>query len=135
MPRLASIIAALATILCSGCANTAAASAAQGEPTPSHGGTITYVDAARGNDRGPGTKARPLRTVIAAWNRIPQGRTLTHPYTIVLEPGRGGAAETPNYWQLRWGTPRAVVTIRAASPSTATLPAVNMFSVRWLVID
>ncbi|MDQ6817305.1 MAG: hypothetical protein M3018_07850 [Actinomycetota bacterium] len=115
--------------------NSAAGSAARGEPAPSHGATTIYVDPARGNDRGPGTKARPIRTVTAAWTRIPQGQTLRHPYTIVLLPGRWSAAETPNYWQLRWGTARAVVTLRAARPGTATLPAVNMYGVRWLVID
>lgn len=135
MPRLASIVAALAAFLCSGCANTPAASAAQGEPTASHGGSTIYVDARRGNDRGPGTRARPLRTVTAAWNRIPQSHTLRHPYTIVLLPGRWGATETPNYWQLRWGTAAAEVTLRAAVAGTATLPAVNMFGVRWLLID
>jgi hypothetical protein len=137
MPGRASTIAVLAALLCSGCAGTATASpsASPGEPTPSHGGVTIYVDVARGNDHGPGTNARPLRTVTAAWNRIPQSRTLKRPYTIVLEPGRWGATETPNYWQLRWGTQRAEVTLRAASPGTATLPAVNMFDVRWLLID
>ncbi len=135
MPRLASIIAALAMLLCSGCTNASTAAAAQGEPTPSRAGTIIYVDATRGSDRGPGTRARPLRTLTAAWNRVPQSHTLMHPYTIVLEPGHWAPAETPNYWQARWGTPRAEVTIRAASPGTATLPAVNMYRVRWLLID
>ena len=101
----------------------------------SGGGVTIYVDVVHGNDSAPGTQSRPLRTVTAAWNRIPQAHTLRRPYTIVLLPGRWGAAQTPNYWQLKWGSPRAVVTLEAAQPGTATLPAVNMFAVRWLVID
>ena len=48
------------------------------------------VDAKRGRDRNPGTARRPLRTVGAAWERIPQGRTLKRPVRILVRPGRYG---------------------------------------------
>ena len=35
-----------------------------------------WVDAKHGRDSAPGTKARPLRTVDAAWRRVPQGVAL-----------------------------------------------------------
>jgi len=72
--------------------------------------------------------------VTAAWNRIPASRTLGQAYTIVLEPGRWSATQTPNYWQSRWGSASAPVELRAARAGSATLPAVNMFDVRWLRI-
>lgn len=130
------VVAVVAAALSAGCGSTAVASASAGEPASVFGGGVKiYVDAAHGSDAGPGTQSRPLRTVTAAWRRIPQSRTLTRPYTIVLLPGRWSAAQTPNYWQLKWGTAHAVVTLRAARPGTAVLPAVNMFAVHWLVID
>jgi hypothetical protein len=112
-----------------------ASAAVLGEPSPQAGGTTIYVSAVRGSDRAPATRARPLRTVTAAWARVPTSRTLERPYTIVLLPGRWTAAQTPNYWQSRWGTSRAPVILRAERRGSATLPAVNMFDVRWLVVD
>ncbi len=106
-----------------------------GEPGVVAGGVTIYVDAAHGRDSWPGTSARPLQTVTAAWNRIPQSRTLRVPYTIVLRPGRWGRLQTPNYWEQRWGTAAAPVILRAAEPGTAVLPDVNMFDVRWLIVD
>jgi hypothetical protein len=94
-----------------------------------------YVDAAHGHDYWPGTRARPLRTVTAAWNRIPAAQPLRRPYTIVLMPGRWSATQTPNYWELRFGTAAAPIVIRAAHSGTATLPAVNMFKTSWLTVE
>jgi hypothetical protein len=62
-------------------------------------------------------------------------RALERPYTIVLLAGRWTAAQTPNYWESRWGTSRAPVILRAERPGSATLPAANIFDVRWLVVD
>jgi hypothetical protein len=114
----------LAGLLLAGLATPAAATAA----------TTLYVDAGHGRDSAPGSQARPLRTVNAAWNRIPASRTVGQAYTIVLEPGRWSATQTPNYWQSRWGSASAPVELRAARAGSATLPAVNMFDVRWLRI-
>ncbi len=107
----------------------------QGEPSPQSGARTIYVSAVRGSDSATGTRAHPLRTVTAAWARVPMSRVLDRPYTIVLLAGRWTAAQTPNYWQSRWGTSRAPVILRAERRGSATLPAVNMFDVRWLVVD
>lgn len=112
-----------------------AAAAVPGEPSLQPGGRTVYVSSLRGSDSAPGTRARPLRTVTAAWARVPMSRALARPYTIVLLAGRWTAAQTPNYWESRWGTSRAPVILRAERPGSATLPAVNMFDVRWLVVD
>jgi hypothetical protein len=112
-----------------------ARAAAPGEPAPVRGAIVVYVDAGHGRDSGPGTRARPLRTVRTAWNRVPMSRTLRQPYTIVLLPGRWSSTQTPNYWEARWGTQRAPVVLRAEHRGTAILPSVNMFDVRWLVFD
>jgi hypothetical protein len=55
--------------------------------SPSGAKTIV-VDAHRGRDGNPGTARRPVRTVTAAWQRIPQAQTLVHPIRIVVRPGR-----------------------------------------------
>lgn len=129
----------LRTILLASALLASASPAAAGPPeAPSAsppGARMLWVDAARGADGATGSRARPLRTVRAAWERIPAGRALTRPVVIMLRPGRWTAAQTPNYWERRWGSARAPIVIRAARRGTATLPSVNMFDVRWLAIE
>lgn len=112
------------------------AAASDGAPslTP-RGARMLWVDATRGSDRSSGTRAHPLRTVTAAWERIAPDRALQRPVVITLRPGRWTAAQTPTYWERRHGSARAPIVIRAERRGTATLPAVNMFDVRWLAID
>jgi Right handed beta helix region len=114
----------------------APAVAASGEPSlhPARAKRI-WVDAAHGRDGATGSKAHPLRTVRAAWERIPQAAALKRAVIITLRPGRWTAQETPNYWESRWGTAKAPVIIRAQRRGTATLPAVNMFDARWTAFD
>ena len=111
------------------------AAASDGAPslTP-RGARMLWVDATRGSDRSSGTRAHPLRTVTAAWERIAPDRALQRPVVITLRPGRCTASQTPTSWERRHGSARAPIVIRA-STRTATLPAVNMFDVRWLAID
>ena len=46
------------------------------------------VDARRGRDSNPGTARRPLRTVAAAWERIPRSPALKRPVRVLVRPGR-----------------------------------------------
>ncbi len=113
----------------------AAASTPQAPTLTPRGARMLWVDATRGSDRAAGTRSRPLRTVRAAWERIPADGTLRRPVVITLRPGRWTAAQTPTYWERRHGSAQAPIVIRAERRGTATLPAVNMFDVRWLAID
>lgn len=98
---------------------------------PGSAHAVTYtVDPTRGSDRAPGTSSRPLRTVSAAWQRIPARTTLRAPVTIRLRAGRYPARSLPNYWESRWGTAAAPITILGPAKGTASLAAVNLFDLR-----
>jgi hypothetical protein len=64
--------------------------------TPAHAQTLV-VDARRGRDSNPGSTRRPLKTVAAAWERIPERRALKRPVRILVRPGRYGERALPNY--------------------------------------
>ncbi|MBL8217039.1 MAG: right-handed parallel beta-helix repeat-containing protein [Bryobacterales bacterium] len=109
--------------------------------TPYSIGTPTlqdlWVDPATGNDANSGsTRAQALRTVTAAWNRIPIRRTLdTTGYRIRLAPGVYAANLVPVYWESRWGTFQYPILIEAADgPGTVTLPPLNFFDCRYLYL-
>ncbi|MEA2412240.1 MAG: hypothetical protein QOC77_2801 [Thermoleophilaceae bacterium] len=97
-----------------------------------HGARTLVVDIRHGSDRNPGTAGRPLRTVAAAWQRIPQAKTLTRPVRILLRPGRYGAKALPNYWESRWGTARAPVVVKSGRPGKVSFAAVNLYDLRWV---
>ena len=97
--------------------------------------TTLVVDARRGRDSNSGTAARPLRTVAAAWERIPARRELARPVRILVRPGRYAGRALPNYWESRWGTRRAPVVIAAARPGTVSFGAVNMYDLRWVAFS
>jgi hypothetical protein len=96
-----------------------------------------WVDPVRGNDTRTGaTKALALRTLSEAWNRIPQSRNLTRPVRIFLAAGTISPEAAPNYWEHRWGTAAAPITILSADgPNLAQLPSMNLFDVRHLILD
>lgn len=100
------------------------------------GARTLVVDIRRGSDRNPGTAARPLRTVAAAWRRIPQGVELSRPVRVLVRPGRYGARALPNYWESRWGTSSAPIVVRAASGrGTVSFGAVNLYDLRWVAFS
>ena len=117
-------------------------------PTPGGGGilptgaeyaigspTLTdiWVDSSAGNDSNDGTsRARALRTVTAAWNRIPRGSTLTGTgYRIQLVAGTH--TDVPNYWEERLGTAQFPILLNAADGvGTASLPDINMAGCRYV---
>lgn len=98
---------------------------------------VIWVDPVAGQDaRSGATAATALRSLTTAWNRIPASRTLTRPYRIMIRSGTLLPGQTPNYWENRWGTAAAPITIVSADgPGRAQLPSVNMFGVRHLSFD
>ena len=102
--------------------------------TSPHARTLV-VDAKRGRDSNPGTTRRPLKSVAAAWQRIPQARALERPVRILVRPGRYGARALPNYWESRWGTRKAPIVVTAARRGTVTFGSVNLFDLRWVAFD
>ncbi|MSO94281.1 MAG: right-handed parallel beta-helix repeat-containing protein [Thermoleophilia bacterium] len=96
-----------------------------------------WVDPRSGNDGRSGrTRRQALRTLAAAWLRIPRGRVLTGTgYRIRITPGTLGAAGVPNYFESRHGTYRFPILIEAADgPGTVTLAAANIYDTRYLYL-
>ncbi|MBK8022901.1 MAG: right-handed parallel beta-helix repeat-containing protein [Chloroflexi bacterium] len=85
-----------------------------------------------GNDgRSP---AAPLRTISAAWNRIPMGQTLAETgFHLWLLPGVYGEGDAPVYWESRYGTFEHPIILEALEGrDTVTLPVANIFDTRYL---
>ncbi|HEX8067762.1 MAG TPA: right-handed parallel beta-helix repeat-containing protein [Thermoleophilaceae bacterium] len=99
------------------------------------GALTIVVDARRGRDSSPGTSRRPLRTVAAAWARIPQARPLDRAVRVLVRPGRYTARSLPNYWESRWGTRAAPISIVAARRGTVRFGAVNLYDLRWVAFS
>lgn len=93
------------------------------------------VDVKKGRNGAPGTAKKPLKTVVAAWNRIAARKEMTRPVRIVVRPGRYPAKTLPNYWESRWGTQAAPIVIAAARRGTVKFAAVNLFDLRWVAFD
>jgi hypothetical protein len=98
-----------------------------------------YVDPERGSDSNTGTtRSAALRTVTAAWSRIPSSQTLTTGYRINLLPGSYGddPDETPSYWELKRGTYAAPIILRAADGQGTVLftTDINMANVSYFYL-
>lgn len=96
-----------------------------------------WVDPASGSDaRGGGSRAEAVRTVSEAWRRIPVGTPLARGVRINLAAGVYGESHVPTYWERRHGTAAAPIMIHAADGrGTVTLPNMNVFDCRHLVLD
>jgi hypothetical protein len=100
-------------------------------------GTVTvtdlWVDPVGGTDMANGTtRATALRTLDAAWRRIPQATTLTTGTRIRILPGTIAEGDAPNYWEDRWGTATAPVIVDAENgPGTVHLPPINAYGLRY----
>ena len=94
-----------------------------------------YVDPSSGRDgSGRGSRAKPLRTLTAAWNMVPT-KASTRGWKILLLPGKYSAAQVPNYMEAKHGSQKAPIWISSASgKDTVTLPALNVFDVSYLYI-
>ena len=110
---------------------------AAGAPAQAAAPLVIWVDPAAGQDaRSGATAATALRSLTAAWNKIPAARTLTRPYRIMVRAGTIAPEAAPNYWEKRWGTAAAPISIVSADgPGRAQLPSINMFDVRHLSLD
>jgi hypothetical protein len=96
---------------------------------------VIVVDARHGRDSNSGGARSPLRSVTAAWRRIPQARTLKRPVRIVIQPGSYPARALPNYWESRWGSERAPIVLVAARRGTVRFPNVNLYDLRWVAFS
>jgi hypothetical protein len=100
-------------------------------------GTVTvtdvWVDPAHGSDAAAGTtRATALRTLDAAWQRVPRARTLTTGVRIRILPGTITATDAPNYWEDRWGTASHPVIVQAEDGAgTVHLPPINAYGLRY----
>jgi endonuclease YncB( thermonuclease family) len=100
-------------------------------------GTITvadvWVDPVGGSDAAAGTtRATALRTLDAAWQRVPQGATLSTGVRIRILPGTIAATDAPNYWEDRWGTASHPVIVQAEDGAgTVRLPPINAYGLRF----
>ncbi len=97
-----------------------------------------WVDPVNGNDTHAGSEAAPLKTVDAAWGRIPQGVTLATGFRINLKPGNYPVSNLPNYWESRYGTFAAPIFIqgKGTGPGQVVFQGnVNMYDVRYIYFD
>ncbi len=102
--------------------------------------TDIWVDPVSGdNSRNGSSRLQAVRTVAEAWERIPQGVTLTTTgYRIMLVAGDYPESSIPNYWESRYGTAQFPIIIQAADGrGTANLRGdINAFDIRyWYMID
>lgn len=94
-----------------------------------------WVDPKVGKDsRSGATRGQALRTLDAAWRKIPQGKKITGiGFRILITPGALKPTDVPNYFESRYGTAQAPILIQPASgKGTVTLPAVNIFDTSYL---
>jgi hypothetical protein len=100
--------------------------------------TDVWVDPAAGDDSRDGaTHDQALKTLDAAWQRIPQEVTLSGTgYRILLAPGEYAPESLPNYMEARHGTATYPVLIQAASgKGTAILRRdLNIFNCSYLYL-
>jgi hypothetical protein len=99
--------------------------------------TDLWVDPVNGSDGNSGaTRAAALRTVTAAWTLIPLGVPLaTTGVRIMLVAGTYAPADTPNFWESRYGTFQFPIVIESSDGvGSASLPSMNVFDVRFLYL-
>lgn len=97
-----------------------------------------WVDPKGGNDDQNGTsRARALRTLNAAWDRIPRGRPLSATgYEINLVAGTYSSDDFPIYWESRYGTHQFPIILRSVDGDGAAVLRgyVNVFDTRYLYL-
>lgn len=100
--------------------------------------TDLWVDPINGRDDATGAdRAHALRTITAAWQRVPSGTPLTTTgYRIQLVAGDYPESNFPEYWEDRQGTAQFPIIIQAADgPRTARLQAdLNLYKVSYLYL-
>ncbi|HAM22861.1 MAG TPA: right-handed parallel beta-helix repeat-containing protein [Actinobacteria bacterium] len=100
-------------------------------------GTDVWVNPATGSDSNSGaTRGSALRTVGAAWGRIPRNQTLTTGYRIQLVAGTYPESVLVNYWEDRLGTYEHPIILNAVDGAhTVTFTGdINMFNTRYFYL-
>lgn len=104
----------------------------EGSPTL----TNLWVNPVSGNDGASGYASnQALRTISAAWNRVPSGQTLSNfGYRILLLPGDYPESAIPAYWEARFGSFAAPVIVQSiGGPGAARLHGyINVYNCRNL---
>jgi hypothetical protein len=98
--------------------------------------TIWVDPFAGSDDESGGSRQAALRTIAAAWSRIPAGVELGRPYRILLMAGVHPAKSLPVYMERRYGTESAPITIEVADGAGTAILAgsLNIFDVRHLAM-
>jgi hypothetical protein len=100
--------------------------------------TDVWVDPVNGDDSRSGvSRDQALRTINAAWNRIPQGAPLTGSgYRIRLSAGDYPDGDFPTYWESRYGSANFPIILQSAdAPGSAHLHGfVDVFDTRYLYL-
>jgi len=99
--------------------------------------TDLWVDPVQGSDNNDGsTRAKALRTVTSAWERIPTRRQLGPTgYRICLVAGTYPEESVPTYWESCYGTYDFPVILEAVDgPGSALLPGMNVADCRYLYL-
>jgi hypothetical protein len=100
--------------------------------------TDIWVDPLNGNDGNSGSsRAQALRTLTAAWNRIPAGQALTGSgRRVLLTQGNYPEASLPNYLEHRYGTAQfPIIFLSVDGRGKAVLQGdLNIFDCRYLYL-
>ena len=93
-----------------------------------------WVDPVNGNDGRTGaSRALALRTLTAAWNRIPRGVALTTGYRLLLTAG--AHSQTPGWYDARQGSFAFPVILQAVDgEGTALLPNMDIYDCHYLYL-
>jgi hypothetical protein len=101
--------------------------------------TDLWVDPLNGNDSADGlSAASALRTLDAAWRKIPMGQALGTGYRIRLQAGEYPAETLPNYWESRYGSYEAPVIIQGEGSEAGQVVLqgnLNIFDTRYLYFE
>jgi len=89
-----------------------------------------------GSDANDGLSAQsPLRTLSAAWQKLPRGTLTATGWRILLAPGSYPESSLPNYMDERRGSREFPILITAEQPDTVTLGGdLNIFDVHHLYL-
>ncbi len=95
--------------------------------------TTIYVSPTGDDNHDGSSPEQALRTIDAAWGKIPAGTELTTGYHILILPGTYTSEQAPNYWEAHYGTAESPIIIEAADgPNTAYLPSINLYDDRYV---
>ena len=101
--------------------------------------TDLWVDPLNGSDDADSLSAEnALKTLDAAWRKIPMGQALGTGYRIRLQPGEYPELEMPNYWESRYGSYESPVILQGQGNEAGQVilrGSVNVFDSRYLYFE